>query len=961
MLLCAERAESEAMYLGECYGASESTERSDREWARIGSCEIRERQAKFESPESHRSDFGGERKPISNSDQIQSAQKWRLSIPPDSSRRDETQAPNRVKIRRRTHPMRRLKFRRVRSTRPTRAHVRQRKETMAAHTPHAPHALARGRYADYAPEKPRMRNEMNKKMIGQIRQCIGHEHDEMNAHGLWTKLKEMYREKTSQNKALMRRLVVKLQRGTIVAEQMSEFQRATGRGQKKRPEKRSQEGGHRGQEKRRDKKNCPRNKAQDQSSEAATTAMMAVDESDVLLAASADEESDWIFDSGIAYHLCRDREVFSTHVVCEGLVRMANDAIVGKGQSGSACFEASGGTLRVSKENRKCCKRRKTEGLYRLEGSVQTKGAVVRHRPSGTSEKNGRGKQPLHRSTQSKRGDIRRMYLKDPEWYRSVKRCFGIRVKVWPDTRRCNQCRMSMEKLRGERQSRCTATGATSPKRSLGTTIGIRAKFESPESHRSDFGGERKPISNSDQIQSAQKWRLSIPPDSSRRDETQAPNRVKIRRRTHPMRRLKFRRVRSTRPTRAHVRQRKETMAAHTPHAPHALARGRYADYAPEKPRMRNEMNKKMIGQIRQCIGHEHDEMNAHGLWTKLKEMYREKTSQNKALMRRLVVKLQRGTIVAEQMSEFQRATGRGQKKRPEKRSQEGGHRGQEKRRDKKNCPRNKAQDQSSEAATTVMMAVDESDVLLAASADEESDWIFDSGIAYHLCRDREVFSTHVVCEGLVRMANDAIVGKGQSGSACFEASGGTLRVSKENRKCCKRRKTEGLYRLEGSVQTKGAVVRHRPSGTSEKNGRGKQPLHRSTQSKRGDIRRMYLKDPEWYRSVKRCFGIRVKVWPDTRRCNQCRMSMEKLRGERQSRCTATGATLPKRVSFALDINDGDLSNCAHKGGEMESQRLAKRRTLQRTPVRGAGHLSEKVQALQFGSAFTLVGSGVAR
>ena len=29
--------------------------------------------------------------------------------------------------------------------------------------------------ADYAPGKPRMRNEMNRKMIGQIRQCIGHE------------------------------------------------------------------------------------------------------------------------------------------------------------------------------------------------------------------------------------------------------------------------------------------------------------------------------------------------------------------------------------------------------------------------------------------------------------------------------------------------------------------------------------------------------------------------------------------------------------------------------------------------------------------------------------------------------------------------------------------------------------------------------------------------------------------
>ncbi|GFY91272.1 hypothetical protein Acr_07g0014680 [Actinidia rufa] len=274
---------------------------------------------------------------------------------------------------------------------------------------------------------------------------------------------------------------------------------------------------------------------------------------------------------------------------------------------------------------------------------------------------------------------------------------------------------------------------------SLGTTIGIKAKFESPESHRSDFGGEWKPISNSDQIRNAQKWRLSIPPDSSRRDEAPAPNGFQIGVQTSPHAPPEVRRVRSTHHT---ARQRKKMSAFHAPRMLHA-PKTESATFAMETSSWKI-----------------HDEMSAHELWTKLKEMYREKTSQNKVLLRKLVLKLQRGTTVAEQMSEFQRATGRGQKKRPEKRSQEGGHRDQEKRRDKKNCPRNKAQDQSSEAATTAMMAVDESDVLLAASADEESDWISDSGIAYHLCRDREVFSTHVTCEGLVRMANDAIVGK---------------------------------------------------------------------------------------------------------------------------------------------------------------------------------------------------------
>ncbi|GFY95176.1 hypothetical protein Acr_10g0005610 [Actinidia rufa] len=372
---------------------------------------------------------------------------------------------------------------------------------------------------------------------------------------------------------------------------------------------------------------------------------------------------------------------------------------------------------------------------------------------------------------------------------------------------------------------------------SLGTTIGIRAKFKSPESHRSDFGGERKPISNSDQIRSAQKWRLSIPPDSSRRDEAPAPNRVKIGRRTSPHAppEVSARQIHA-RPRAPRAPRKKTSVLMRAPMRPpcvpvvksliltrkalsefsrrsgfirevgfrifcfykgevrwrsdlRALIMLSDADYAPGKLRMKDTEGDEQEDDW-------HDETSAHRLWTKLEEMYREKTSQNKVLLRRLVLKLQRGTTVAEQTSEFQRATGRGQKKRPEKRSQEGGHRGQEKRRDKKNCPRNKAQDQSSEAATTAMMAVDESDVLLAASADEESDWISDSGIAYHLCRDKEVFSTHVACEGLVRMANDAIVGKGQS------ASGGTLRVSKGNRRSCMRRKTGRLYRLRENVQT---------------------------------------------------------------------------------------------------------------------------------------------------------------
>ncbi|GFY85452.1 hypothetical protein Acr_04g0001900 [Actinidia rufa] len=225
-------------------------------------------------------------------------------------------------------------------------------------------------------------------------------------------------------------------------------------------------------------------------------------------------------------------------------------------------------------------------------------------------------------------------------------------------------------------------------------------------------------------------------------------------------------------------------------------------------------MNRKTIGQIRQCIGHEHDEMSAHEV---VDQVEGDVTGED-------ISKQSLNEEACGETSERDYSGGTNEqvpeshKKRSKEEAREEVSR---RRRDKKNCPRNKAQDQSSKAATIAMMAVDESDVLLAASADEESDWISDSGIAYHLCRDREVFSTHVACKGLVRMANDAIVGKGQ--------------------RSYRRRKTGRLYRLRENVQTRGAVVRHRPSGTSEKNGRGKQLLHRGTQSKRRNIRRDVL------------------------------------------------------------------------------------------------------------------------
>ena len=472
------------------------------------------------------------------------------------------------------------------------------------------------------------------------------------------------------------------------------------------------------------------------------------------------------------------------------------------------------------------------------------------------------------------------------------------------------------------------------------------------------------------------------------------------------------------------------------------------------------KMNRKTIGLIRQCIGHEvfhhvAQETSAYELWIKLEEMYQAKTSRNKALlMRRLVnLKLQRETTVAEHTSEFQnlvnqltsvdlqfddemqallllsslpeswetlvvslsnsapngklttsmvmdalfneearrremgstdqsesqalvsegsRERGRGQGRGHHRGTGKGRWRSQARGRTvrcfycdqeghiKRDCPKYKAQDQSSDTAATAVMAVDESDVLLAASDDGKSDWILDSGSAYHLCRDREVFSTYAACEGRIWMANNTssrVVGRGSvrfrmadgrsvtltevrhvpnlrknlisigmldSKGCSFDASGGTLRVSKGNKEMLWGKKTRGLYRLEGSVQTGGATVRHGSSGISKENGQGKQPLHRGTQSKRRGtwrIRSGTRAQGDALGYVRKSGQTRV-VQPvqDVHREAQRKETKSILRS-----CTAKGAATPKRVSFALDlISGGDLSSCAHKGGEMESRQLAK-------------------------------------
>ncbi|GFS43661.1 hypothetical protein Acr_00g0086260 [Actinidia rufa] len=435
------------------------------------------------------------------------------------------------------------------------------------------------------------------------------------------------------------------------------------------------------------------------------------------------------------------------------------------------------------------------------------------------------------------------------------------------------------------------------------------------------------------------------------------------------------------------------------------------------------KMNRKTIGLIRQCIGHEvfhqvAQETSAYDLWIKLEEMYQAKTYRNKALlMRRLMnLKLQRETTVAEHTSEFQslvnqltsvdlqfddemqallllsslleswetlvvslsnstpngklttsmimdalfneearrremgstdqsesqalvsegsRERGRGQGRGHHRGTGKGWWRSQARDRTircfycdqeghiKRDCPKYKAQVQSSDTAATVVMADDdEIDVLLAASDNGKSDWVLDSGSAYHLCRDREVFSTYAACEGRIWMANNTssrVVGRGSVRfrmadgrsvtltevrhvpnlrknlisigmldlkGCSFDASGGILRVSKENKEILWERRLEGytdwrgVSRQEELLSDMGLVVlaRRMDKGSN----RCTEVRKASAGLLGGSImvpggsgvvqeRREMLWD---------MYGSLAKhEW-----CNQCRMSIEKLRGRRSSR-----------------------------------------------------------------------------
>ncbi|GFS34467.1 hypothetical protein Acr_00g0034130 [Actinidia rufa] len=147
-----------------------------------------------------------------------------------------------------------------------------------------------------------------------------------------------------------------------------------------------------------------------------------------------------------------------------------------------------------------------------------------------------------------------------------------------------------------------------------------------------------------------------------------------------------------------------------------------------------------------------------------------------------------------------------------------------------------------------------------------------------------------------------------------FAASGGILRVFKGNKEMLLRRKTRGLYRLEGSVQIGRAIVRHGSNGTCKQNGHGKQQLHKGTECKHKGTWRI--------RNATGAQGDALRyVWKSVQ--TRVVQSMQDVQLEPQRKetksilrsCTTTGTPPPKRVLFALDlISGGELYSCVAKG-----------------------------------------------
>ncbi|GFY98604.1 hypothetical protein Acr_13g0000050 [Actinidia rufa] len=210
----------------------------------------------------------------------------------------------------------------------------------------------------------------------------------------------------------------------------------------------------------------------------------------------------------------------------------------------------------------------------------------------------------------------------------------------------------------------------------------------------------------------------------------------------------------------------------------------------------------------------------------------------------------------------------------------------------------------------------DEIDVLLAASDNGKSDWVLDSGSAYHLCRDREVFSTYAACEGRIWMANNTssrVVGRGSVRFCMADGRSVTLTEWRNSqsfqgktRRCCGERRLEGYTDWRGMSRQEELLSDMGPVVLARRVDKGSNRCTEVRKASAGVLGG----------SVMVLGGSGVDVHREAQR----KETKSILRS-----CTAKGAVMPKRVPFALDlISGGVLFSCAHKGGEMEPRQLAK-------------------------------------
>ncbi|GFZ02142.1 hypothetical protein Acr_15g0007510 [Actinidia rufa] len=152
---------------------------------------------------------------------------------------------------------------------------------------------------------------------------------------------------------------------------------------------------------------------------------------------------------GEKFRMADGRSVTLTEVRHVPNLLRKNLISIGMLDSKGCSFDASGGTLRVSKENKEMLWGKKIGGLYRLEGSVQSGGATVNHGSSGISKENGQEEATVaQRYAKQAQG-----YLEDPGVVQERREMLWDMYGSLARHESCNQCRMSIEKLRGRRPS----------------------------------------------------------------------------------------------------------------------------------------------------------------------------------------------------------------------------------------------------------------------------------------------------------------------------------------------------------------------------------------------------------------------------------------------------------------------------------------------------------------------------